>query len=203
VAVRARNAHHLPVLLRILASLAASGLLLVGPGATSARADATVIQTSPSAGSTVTETIDQVQVSFLETIRADVSSIEVVGPDGARYDEGPARVLLNINLVQPVRPLEADGTYRVAWTAGLFADDVTRGEYTFTMASEDVEQETVVDAAPTATDPDQYVPGGTNEWLIIGAIAVVPILLSSAFVVRGLRREQKLPAYRPDKGMDF
>lgn len=163
--------------------LAGPGLLLAGPAATPAWAGTSLLQTDPQADSTVTGPVDEIRLSFSGNVNADRSSAVVRGSDGTTYNDGPLQVVLDINAVQPVRPLSA-GEYVVNWVAATGAGDTARGEFRFTVASP---------ADPTAAAADPYMStydgGGLGAWLCIGVGALIPLTLLVFLLRRRSRPE--------------
>jgi len=167
--------------------LAGPGLLLAGPAATPALAGTTLLQSSPQADSTVTESVDQIRLSFTENVSADLSKAVVRGSDGTTYNDGPLQVVLDINVVQRVRPLPV-GEYLVSWVAATGEGDAARGEFRFTVAS-------TADATVPAADPymSTYDGGGSGAWLCIGLGALIPLTLLVFLLRRRNRPEGDLP----------
>lgn len=178
----------------VLALLIGGVMIFAGPGATAASADDELLQAYPADGSTVTEPVNEIRLSFADPIGSG-SSVVVIGPDGAEYADGAPQVMGDINLVQPVRPL-APGRYQVRWTFATGRDRATQGGYSFTMG-------TVQAAAVAPATTPAYQPGGSGEWTVIGLVALVALALFLVAVRRRYRREVDLPPYRPDRGHDF
>jgi methionine-rich copper-binding protein CopC len=160
-----------------------------------ALADATVLESSPAAGASVLADIAQVSISFEQVVTTEASSVVVRGADGTDYSQGPAWVELDHNVWQDVRRLPP-GAYRVSWATGVITSDLTRGEFTFTVSSA-----SVVATAPDvkAASTPGYQPGGTNEWIAIWLIGLVPVALVVWRVVKRQKRVFDLPPYDPDK----
>lgn len=172
--------------------------LIAGPAAAPAFADIAVLQTKPTAGSTLTAPITDVRLSFTEAVDQNYSSVKVIGPDGADYADGDLDVVLNSNVVQPVRRLPP-GTYKTSWSVGLANPDQAQGEFTFTVAESAVlatedEQATAVHDNPNS---------GYGVWLLLGALGALVVALFVVMIVRQTKRETDLPPYRGDRGMDF
>jgi methionine-rich copper-binding protein CopC len=184
----------------ISALLLGGALLFAGPAATPASADTELLQSVPAADSTVAGPVSEITISFTQPIRADLSRVVVTGTDGTTYGEGTLRLVLDINVEQKVRPLPP-GAYRVSWTAATGPTNVARGEFRFTVASSTDQQPAA--EATTTTSASTYEPGGTGEWGVLGAIALVPLILFAVTLRRRYKRETKLPPYRPNKRTDW
>lgn len=121
------------------------GLLLLLIDAIPVAAHAELVSSDPAAGATVTGSPDEIVAVFDEPLE-DNSSMELLGPDGARVATGavdPAdrtRMVIEPNGLPP-------GTYEVRWTAASADGHVERGTLTFTV----VEPTPPPTAAPTAT----------------------------------------------------
>ncbi|WP_204299505.1 copper resistance CopC family protein [Actinoplanes campanulatus] len=187
--------------------------LVAGPGAMPALAgDYLVLQTVPTAKSTVTKPINVVRVSLNDPTYPELSDIVVTGPDGRPCQEGPVRVWLDINFERTVR-ITVPGVYRVSWTAGRVKDDLTYGEFQFTVAESAVAGLAPSSAAPISggasgaavarpavTDqPSRGLdPQGSGVWLILGLLCLLPVGLLVLLVLRGTRREMDRPSALDD-----
>ncbi len=87
--------------------------VLVGP-ASPASAHAALVGSSPAADSIVQESPTQVVLTFTETVNPVQGKIRVIAPDGTRIDRNQARSS-GLQLIIPVRPFEAVGTYLVTF----------------------------------------------------------------------------------------
>jgi copper resistance protein C len=178
--------------IRILLALAGSAVLLAGPVAAPAWADTELLQSYPEAESTVPQPVDQIRLSFADNLQASGNSVVVRGSDGTAYDDGPLRVVFDINVEQNVRPLPP-GDYRVSWAVATGSDEVTRGEYSFTVIAAPTTTTQVVASAST------WDGGGPVVLTIMGLAILVALVLRVLLIRKRYKRETRLPPYRPER----
>ncbi len=99
--------------LRRLALALIAAALLALPG--SAFGHASLLRTTPAIGTIVKTAPDAVTLTFTEGINAVGARVQVIGPDGERYDEGTPQADGRV-LRQAVSPDLPEGTTTVAWT---------------------------------------------------------------------------------------
>ncbi|MBW6438865.1 copper resistance protein CopC [Actinoplanes hulinensis] len=155
--------------------------LVAGPGGAPALAgDYLVLQTVPETRSTVTEPIKVVRVSVNDPTYPEFSDIVVTGPDGRPCQEGPVRVWLDINFERTVR-ITVPGVHRVSWTAGRVKDDLSYGEFQFTVAGSAVVAPSVstgsAPVAQTAGIGDPIQGRSTQRWLLLGLLIFLPLVV--------------------------
>lgn len=99
--------------------------------ATAASAETSDPDSSPAADSTITTMVDEVTISFIESLdigSASESYVEVVGPDAAFYNEGCATV--SGNTASTAVALGSSGTYTVQWQV-ILGGGIESGRFTF------------------------------------------------------------------------
>jgi methionine-rich copper-binding protein CopC len=110
-------------------TIIAASALLVAFGADGARAHAFLDHAEPSVGSTVQTSPRELALSFTESLEPAFSSVEVTDSNGAKVDQGKARVsaaTMRIGL----KSLPA-GTYVVRWHALSVDTHKTEGSFSF------------------------------------------------------------------------
>ena len=154
---------------KILALLAVAAIMLGGPFAAPALADAHVIKSEPAAGSTINQYVTLVSITFDQDVSDVASSVQVVGPDGT-HNAGVLKVENSTTLDQPIARLSA-GTYSVNWTvASAPGMPTTSGKFSLTVA------------------PADESPGGTTQWLVLAPMIGLIGFLSLALIRRRLDR---------------
>jgi hypothetical protein len=107
--------------------------MIVG-GALRAEAHAFLDHAQPAVGATVGAAPTEVRLWFTEALEPAFSSIQVVGPSGARVDQGqshvdagdPTRLSVGVTLPGP-------GRYRVIWRVLSIDSHTTNGDFRFTV----------------------------------------------------------------------
>ena len=120
----------------ILAIAATLAVLASLAPAAPALAAATVVKSGPLPGSTVSATLQSVTVIFSEPVTLAGSAIVVLGPDGARVDQGDLRLdPMGRAMIVSLKPHPPIGQYTVHWTSVSAEDGQTRvGSFDFTVA---------------------------------------------------------------------
>lgn len=89
---------------------------------------------APAAGSTLAQAPTEVRIWFTQKLEPAFSSVEVLDANGARVDQGDAKVdaqdasLLHVSL-KPLPP----GTYKVVWHVVSVDTHATNGDFGFTV----------------------------------------------------------------------
>ena len=98
-------------------------------GATGAWAHAFLDHAEPSVGSTVQTSPREISLSFTEALEPAFSAVEVRDANGARVDQGKARVSASVMRVglKALTP----GTYTVQWHALSVDTHKTEGSFSF------------------------------------------------------------------------
>jgi copper resistance protein C len=123
--------------LRVLASLAASGALVL-LGAAQLAAHAFPERFEPRVGATVRTAPSQVRIWFDGDIEPRFSQVRVASANGQPVDRGDSQVdsqnrrLLHVGLA-PLAP----GKYRVTWSVLSVDGHRTEGDYSFTLKAPD------------------------------------------------------------------
>lgn len=110
-------------------SLAIASALSLGLAANAAQAHAFLDHASPLVGSTVGAAPHEVSLSFTQDLEPSFSSVEVMGPNGARVDSGKAAITgstMRVGL-----KAAGPGTYHVHWRALSVDTHTTQGSFTF------------------------------------------------------------------------
>ncbi len=119
--------HHLGSVFLVL-----STLLIAAP---SALAHALLTRASPAAGSTVRSAPAEIALRFTESIEPDVSTVQVTGPGGERFDDGPSRLDgKEPTVLRTTLKTLPPGTYKVVWRVLSIDTHVTTGTFTFSVA---------------------------------------------------------------------
>jgi methionine-rich copper-binding protein CopC len=104
-------------------------LALLPLGAADARAHAFLDHAEPRVGSTVQTAPRELSLSFTQNLEPAFSTVEVRDANGARVDQGKAKVSgssMHIGL-KPLSP----GTYKVRWHALSVDTHTTEGSFSF------------------------------------------------------------------------
>ncbi len=135
------------------------GLVLLLVDAIPVAAHAELVSSDPAAGATVTSSPDEIVVVFSEPIE-DNSSIELIGPDGARVATGgvdPAdRTRLRID-----PPQLSPGEYEVRMTVASADGHIDRPTYSFTVVAATPPPTAAPTATPRPTPSPTISPGPT------------------------------------------
>ena len=113
--------------MRILALAATTLFVLIA--STAARAHAFLEHAEPRVGSTVATAPREVVLSFTQNLEPAFSSVEVSDANGARVDQGKARIGANTMRVGLKRL--APGTYHVRWHVLSVDTHTTEGSFAF------------------------------------------------------------------------
>ena len=103
--------------------------LFIAFGAAGAWAHAFLDHAEPSVGSTVQTSPREISLSFTEALEPAFSTVEVRDANGARVDQGKARVSASVMRVG-LKPLPP-GTYMVQWHALSVDTHKTEGSFSF------------------------------------------------------------------------
>src|SRR6202035_4968750 len=98
-------------------------------GTTVAQAHAFLDHAEPRVGSTVQTAPRELSLSFTEELEPAFSTVEVRDANGARVDQGKARVIASVMRVG-LKPLPP-GTYMVQWHALSVDTHKTEGSFSF------------------------------------------------------------------------
>jgi methionine-rich copper-binding protein CopC len=98
-------------------------------GANLAQAHAFLDHAEPRVGSTVQKAPRELSLSFTQELEPAFSTVEVHDANGARVDQGKARISGNAMRVG-LKPL-APGTYKVQWHALSVDTHTTEGSFSF------------------------------------------------------------------------
>ncbi|HEX5403451.1 MAG TPA: copper resistance CopC family protein [Pseudonocardiaceae bacterium] len=101
-------------------------VLASAPAASADTAVLALVTSSPRDGDEMALAPSQVELHFSEALRPGGDRVIVLGPSGASYQSGPARIVDN-KLTQPLAPLGPSGTYRVDFRV-VVADGHTLSE---------------------------------------------------------------------------
>ena len=108
----------------------AVALLALWPvGTTVAQAHAFLDHAEPRVGSTVQTAPRELSLSFTQNLEPAFSTVEVRNADGARVDQGKARISADVMHVglKPLLP----GTYKVHWRVLSVDTHTTEGSFSF------------------------------------------------------------------------
>ncbi|GAA4934291.1 hypothetical protein EV188_102703 [Actinomycetospora succinea] len=187
------------VLAALLTGLLALSALLFTAGTASAHD--VVTGSDPADGSTVPTAPTQVSVTFSDNPQGQLSTLTVVGPDGAHHEQGQATTQGSVVSV-PVGPLPQAGRYEVGYRIISSDGHPTTGSVTFDLTTPSAPAGTAAappagqasghqhdGAAPTAppspaaaAGPDSS-GGGVPAWVFV-VIAVVVVGGAVALVLR-------------------
>jgi copper resistance protein C len=109
--------------------IAASMLVLWPLGTTVAQAHAFLDHAEPRVGSTVQNAPRELSLSFTQELEPAFSTVEVLDANGARVDQGKARISASAMRVG-LKPLPP-GTYKVHWRVLSVDTHTTEGSFSF------------------------------------------------------------------------
>jgi methionine-rich copper-binding protein CopC len=111
-------------------NIIAVGLVALLPfGTTVAQAHAFLDHAEPRVGSTVPTAPRELSLSFTQNLEPAFSTLEVRDANGARVDQGKARISADVMRVG-LKPLPP-GTYKVHWRALSVDTHATEGSFSF------------------------------------------------------------------------
>lgn len=140
----------------LLVAIAAAALVLPA----SALGHAALISTTPGIGSIVETAPTTVTLTFSEDINAVGAHVQVIAPDGARYDTG-APTTAGRTLSQALKPDLPEGTSTVAWTVISADGHRVSNAFTFSVGKESIGGYTDPNAANAAA-ADLERPAGSS-----------------------------------------
>ena len=164
---------------RLLVVACALALFLLPAGA---GAHAVLVSESPAADAVVQTVPQQVTLTFNEDLSPVGSRLQVIGPDGARYETGKP-VVAGRTVTGTIAPELPEGTSTVAWTiisgdghriSGAFAFSVGRvsGAGDATAATAALERPAGAEAAQSVSRALRFV----GILLLVGLLAVVALV---------------------------
>jgi methionine-rich copper-binding protein CopC len=194
------------------AAAAVLTLLLVGVasalGAAPAAAHNYLVSTTPKADATIASAPGEVQLVFNDVVRNTGSAVVVKGPDGRRWESGPAEIIGD-KVTQPLEPLGPAGRYEIEYRVVSADGHPVTGTLGFelsapgpggaaaapqaaasgtaaatTTPSHQGHEETTPAAAPAAAGGPADGEGGVMWWLPVVVIAVLAGLGGLAVAVR-------------------
>lgn len=169
-------------------------VLLLGIGATPARAHDALVDSSPSAGAAVPAAPSAVELEFTGTPLPLGTEVLVLGPDGAVVSTGAAEIR-DTTLVQSLTAELPAGNYAVQWRSTSSDGHPLTGSWNFTVAAGSAPAPDV--AAPDVAAPDAAPPSAVAAaaadpvlpvgWLVGGVLA----LGAAAALVLGRLRSRR------------
>jgi methionine-rich copper-binding protein CopC len=170
-----------------------AGALLLSPllVATPAWAHNALAGSTPAAGSTLTTMPTSVTLNFEEPPLSSGMAVVVTAPDKSLVSPA-SPVLTGSDVVTPLAPLTASGTYSVAWR--VVADDghPVTGTFTFTLdlgAATSVSPSATASATSSAVGTVATTTDGSSSsapvgWIVAGAAALAVLVGAVALVSR-------------------
>ncbi|MEJ2886040.1 copper resistance CopC family protein [Actinomycetospora aeridis] len=189
------------LLAALLTGLLALSALLLTAGTASAHD--VVTGSDPADGATVPTAPAQVSVTFSDEPQGNLSTLTVVGPDGARHEQGQATTQGNVVSV-PVGPLPQAGRYEIGYRIISSDGHPTTGSVTFELTTPSApagtpagtpsggtpsagaalaDQPSTAPPSPAAAASPDDSGGGVPAWVFV-VIAVVVIGGAVALVLR-------------------
>jgi methionine-rich copper-binding protein CopC len=167
------------------------GLLLALASANAAQA-ATLVSSSPAAGSRISTALTQVTVTADSALAEMGSSLTVTGPDGTRVDDGSVQPNGATALVG-VKTLTAVGAYKVTYQLILANGQNLSGAYTFTFNP----SSTTTPSDTPSPSPSQTLPALDHSSFVdrlkgggIGLLLVALVLIVVGSRVASSRRNR-------------
>jgi hypothetical protein len=185
----------------LAAPLLTFGLLTVP----SAQAHASLIASSPAAGSTVTEQPGVVELTFSEALQTEFAQVAVLRDDGAAFHVGTPQVIGSV-VTQPVGDLP-DGNYTISYRVVSADGHPVTGTVDFAAAGADEAEAAATPAPVTPTETgtpaesgaqagfgtpaesaaDEGLSSGLVAAIVAGGAVVVAVI---AFLAAGGRRSK-------------
>lgn len=177
------------------------GLFLLLIDAIPVAAHADILTSSPADGTTITGSPDEIVAVFDEALEAN-SSMELIGPDGARIATGAVDEADRTRLVI-VSPQLSPGEYEVRMTVGSADGHIDRPTFSFTVVAPTPPPTAAPTATPGPTPSPTISPsttssptpsgngttaGGTADVLFPLLAAVIAIGALGAFLLNRNRR---------------
>lgn len=124
---------------RLAITVAASALCAAAMAGTAAPAFAhtELVGSNPAQGSAIAAAPPEIRLEFAEPVDPELSAIEVLGPDGDRWEQG-APVLAGDELVARLRPAAPPGPYLVNYRVPSADGHALAGVLNFTIATPDM-----------------------------------------------------------------
>ena len=178
----------------LLGALTAAGIVMVAV-APAASAHATLLFTSPAAGSAVPAAPAVITLTFNQAVTLVGTPVTLAGPGGQRIGLGPARESAGRSVVSvPVTGRLADGIYTVSWQVISSDGDMAGSEFRFAVGPAPASlSSAAVSAAPST--PGQW-PTAILRWALFVALAVALAGLAGR-TLAGLYREHAPPVPLP------
>ncbi|HLZ58014.1 MAG TPA: copper resistance protein CopC [Ktedonosporobacter sp.] len=181
-----------------VAALLSLGLLFVAAG--TAFAHASVIDSDPKMGSTITQAPTTITVTTAENMKpgSQNSNLFVYGPSGALVSQGVGSIPLNNPKQMSIKitPEKNPGVYIVRWiTVSADDGDPDQGAFIFTVNPAGAATATVVpkSTAPAATQAPPASTGGTPAWMSI-LTGVLGLIVGLGAGVAIMNRRRSIPA---------
>jgi len=165
--------------------------VLMGPGASSAFAHATIVSTSPGSGASETRLPGSVSLTFDEPVESSSAVLLVKAPDGSSVRLGPPRVVDNtVSAVVSADPGLA-GQYAVSWRVVSADGHPVDGTIDFEVSSGRTASAGATVAADPASTASQR-PYVVRHGVLIGAVTLV-VAVGVLLAWRDRRRTRRDP----------
>lgn len=122
--------------LQAAAAIALAVAVVLATTAGAASAHATLISTTPAAGTTVQELPDEVVLEFTEAVDAGLGGIRVHAPDGERVDRGGVEQREGDTVISVGLDDGGEGTYTVVWSVVSQDSHTIAGSFVFSVGRE-------------------------------------------------------------------
>ncbi len=178
----------------LLGALTAAGIVMVAV-APAASAHATLLFTSPAAGSAVPAAPTVITLTFNQAVTLAGTPVTLAGPGGQRIGLGAARESAGRSVVSvPVAGRLADGVYAVSWQVISSDGDLVGSQFRFAVGPAPASLGSVVAAAQPSV-PGQW-PTAVLRWALFAALAAALGGLAGR-ALAGLYKEQAPPVPVP------
>src|SRR5260370_23887128 len=166
--------------------------------APAASADATLLFTSPAAGSAVPTAPTVITLTFNQAVTLVGTPLTLAGPGGQRIGLGAGRESAGRSMVSvPVTGHLTDGVYTVSWQVISSDGDLVGSEFRFAVGPAPASLGSALAAAAPST-PGQW-PTAVLRWALFAALAAALGGLAGR-ALAGLAREQAPPVPLPSPG---
>jgi methionine-rich copper-binding protein CopC len=178
-----------------LAGVVAVASILLAVAAPAASAHATLLFTSPAAGSAVPAVPAVITLTFNQAVTLVGTPVTLAGPGGHRIGLGPARESAGRSVVSvPVTGRLADGVYTVSWQVISSDGDLVGSEFRFAVGPAPASLGSATVSAAVSV-PGQW-PTAILRWALFAALAAALGGLAGQ-ALAGLYREQAPPVPLP------
>lgn len=162
--------------MRLHKTLVGTLLALIAFAATGSASANSLVNTTPAAGATLTSSPSAITITTQSPLIDVGNSITVMGPQGARVDDGTLTVN-GTNVVAGLKLLTVSGIYSVSYSLLTDNDLPLEGTYTFSFTAPSV----ITSPPPTIISPSES-PGNTPSNSVGVPTLIIGLILTAVAV---------------------